>query len=427
MRVRPVFVFVAAVTTACGSSSGGGRIAHHDAGVDAAGDAATDAPADAGSDATDAGSDAQKDAADDAGGCNRVPGPADAVRKVVVSHPFDASGAKADAFEVLELSASGVLSQTGTTFHLGRVPLGEIAFTPDGKVGLVAEEDGKLGIFRFDQSGAPQIVDAAFDGGFYATSVVVDPGGDVAYVLDDEWQNIGGGVYALPIGCDGTPGTPHLLAGAKLPGALAFVPGDPSKALLASKDVLSVPEGNDAHLLSWGDPPSVLGNAAPFPDADAIISSAAVTHDAKFGLIADNNSFSGGPNRIGVVSLSPFAAVSLLSPINDPVDVAVSPYDNAALAVSGFGNGIFSISYDPSNTTTPFALGPELGYQGGKPQLPGYAVSIDRGTLTGLVLVAENLGVRQVRFEKNGSITDLGTFSLGSGSTSITGAIGVQP
>ncbi len=424
MRSGPVFLLVALFAVACGSGGGGGK-APRDAGAESSAEAATDASGDA---TPDGSGDATADAeAGDAGGCPRAPGPANAVRKVVVSHPFDANGNKANAYEVLELSASGELSQTGTTFQMGRSTLGEIAFTPDGKVGLVAEEDGKLGVFRFDSSGAPQVVDAAFDGGFYAASVVVDPGGAVAYVLDDEWRNTGGGVYAVPIGCDGTPGTPHLIAAAKLPAALAFLPGNPSRAVLASKDVLSVPEGNDAHLLSWGDPPSVLGSAAPFPDTEASVSSVAITHDGKFALIGDNNEYSSSPNRIGVVGLAPFGAVQLLTPIKDPLDIEVSPFDNAALVVSGYGNAIFQVSYDPNNSSAPFALGNELAYQGGKPQLPGYAVSIDRGALTGLVLVAENTAVRRVRFEQSGSVTDLGAFSLGSGTTVVTGTIGVQP
>jgi len=424
MRTTALVVLAVALATGCSSSNnnsgGGGPL--HDAAADGSGDAAVEAT-DAGSDAAEAG-----DAGDagDAGGCHRTPGPADGVRKVVVSHPFDASGNKANTYEVLELSASGELSQPGATFQLGRSSLGEIAFTPDGKVGLVAEENGKLGVFRFDASGAPQVVDAAFDGGFYAGSVVVGPGGDVAYVLDDEWRSNGGGIYAVPLGCDGTPGTPHLVAAAKLPAGLAFLPGDPSRALLASKDVLSVPEGNGAHLLSWGDPPSVLGSAAPFPDTGAIVSSAVVTHDAKFALIGDND-ITSSPNRIGVVGLAPMAAVQVLSPVEDPLDFAVSPYDNAALVVSGFGNAIFKLAYDPSNGAKPFSLGTEITYQGGKPQLPGYAVSIDRGALTGLVLVAENTSVRRVRFEKDGSISDLGAFSVGSGTTADVGAIGVQP
>jgi hypothetical protein len=112
--------------------------------------------------------------------------------------------------------------------------------------------------------------------------------------------------------------------------------------------------------------------------------------------------------------------------LEDPVDVVASPFNNAALVVSGFGDGIFALDYSP-DTSPPFSVRGEISYMGSAPQLPANAVMIDRGDLSGLVLVAENLGVRRVRFETDGSITDLGLEPLGSGPASITGAIGVQP
>jgi hypothetical protein len=41
--------------------------------------------------------------------------------------------------------------------------------------------------------------------------------------------------------------------------------------------------------------------------------------------------------------------------------------------------------------------------------------------------VAENLGVRQIRFEPGGSVTDLGMFALGNDAENIVGSIRVQP
>jgi hypothetical protein len=54
-------------------------------------------------------------------------------------------------------------------------------------------------------------------------------------------------------------------------------------------------------------------------------------------------------------------------------------------------------------------------------------VLMDRGALTGRVLVAELAGVRQVQFELDGTVTDLGLTKFLTGSESITGALGVQP
>jgi hypothetical protein len=52
---------------------------------------------------------------------------------------------------------------------------------------------------------------------------------------------------------------------------------------------------------------------------------------------------------------------------------------------------------------------------------------VNQGSLAGLVLVSENLGVRKVQFAKGGKVTDLGLTTFGGASTDIVGAVGVQP
>jgi hypothetical protein len=44
-----------------------------------------------------------------------------------------------------------------------------------------------------------------------------------------------------------------------------------------------------------------------------------------------------------------------------------------------------------------------------------------------MVLIAENVGVRQIKFAAGATVTDLGMFGFGSGLDNISGAIGVQP
>src|SRR5688500_14080079 len=67
--------------------------------------------------------------------CERPVAAADRVRRVVISHPYDAAGKASNAYEVLELSTAGTLSRPGITFEMGRASDGEVVFTPDGKVG----------------------------------------------------------------------------------------------------------------------------------------------------------------------------------------------------------------------------------------------------------------------------------------------------
>ena len=92
--------------------------------------------------------------------------------------------------------------------------------------------------------------------------------------------------------------------------------------------------------------------------------------------------------------------------------------------VSGFGDAVFVV--DRGTGAQPFSVRGEPTYVGASPQLPSAAVMIERGTLDGLVLIAENQGVRRMQLA-TGGVTDLGLTTLGSGTDAITGALGVQP
>ncbi|NMC69272.1 MAG: hypothetical protein GYA57_04275 [Myxococcales bacterium] len=400
-------------------------------GADGDGDAGADVEADGDGEA-EAGADADGDGDADGGHlCPRDPAPADRRRYVVVSRPYDASGAGAATYEVLALGTGGELERGGATFSMGRSTAGEIAFTPDGELGFVAQEDGTVGVFRLDGAGTPEVLAAGLEGAFYASSVTIDPLGDVAYVLDSEWRAAdgGGGIYALRIGCDDSVFDAGMVAPAKLPYAMEFVPGRPDRTVVAAADILDVTVGPDVHLLDWGTSPAVLSRADAFGDDEQIVSAGAVTRDGRYALFADNAAFSGIPNRVAVVAIDGdgLRAVGMLEPFDDPVALAASPFDDAVLVALGFGDAIEWLSYDPAHPDEPFvAMGP-LAYAGGRPQLPSAAVQVERGTLAGLVLVAEVSGIRRVRFDGAGGVEDLGRFEFGSGLDNIVGAIGVQP
>lgn len=370
--------------------------------------------------------------------CPRLPAPADRPRTVVVSHPYDADGNPSGSWEVADLSEDGVLVPGGPRFEMGRAAWGEVVFTPDGEIGIAAQDDGTLGVFRVvPDSGAIVVVHAAFQGSFYAARVVMDPSGEVAWVLDSEWRDIGGGVYRVRIGCDGQVSDEGRMVPAKLPYALEFLPDGSGRAVLAAKDVLEAPQGHDFHLLQWGEGgpdrsgevPSVLGSASGFPDTDAIIASMAVSADGRFVMAGDNNLFSGTGNRVAVIEVvgDGLAARQVLAPVEDPVGIAFSPFGDAAIVVSGYGDAVFVVRYDAGNPASPFQWQGEVAYQGKKPALPGQAVLIRRGLLAGRVLIGEVSGVRQVQFASGGVVTDLGLTSFGAGLQNMVGAVGVQP
>jgi hypothetical protein len=370
---------------------------------------------------------------DAAAGCPPVA--TDGTRKVVVSRPYAEGGGQADVYEVLTLGDDGALAQPGVTFEMGRATSGRIAMAPDGRVAMVAQNDGSVGVFRFDAQGQPRVLHARYDAGgqqgFYASSVVIAPDGGHAWVLSAQWREHGGGVYRLAIDCDGTVSYEGRVAEAKLPYGLALGP-TPDRALLAAADVLDSVAGDDAYLLDWSDPPAVIAGADPFPDDEAIVSAAVLTAGGRHLLVADYSQFYTDEeleNRLAVIEVgaAALAPVQTVTGIEDPYDVVASPDDDAVLVVSGFGDALFALPYDPENAAAPLAAAAELTYSGGRPQLPGHAALVERGPQRGLVLVAENQGVRRVRFEGDGQITDLGLTPIGEGLTAIVGAIGVTP
>jgi hypothetical protein len=365
----------------------------------------------------------------DAGGsseCPRTPGPADAVRYAVISHPYDSAGAESDRFEVLQLAEDGTLTTTGRTFTMGHTFEGRIAFTPDGEVGIVAQEDGTLGVFTLAGDGAPTVVHAAYAGDFYAAAVVMDPSGEAAWILDAQWRENGGGLYRASIACDGSIEDVELVAPAQLPYGMAF--RSDGLAVVAARDVLDSPPlgPGDVHLVDLGTA-SVVASADLFADDDWIVAGFAVSASGRHAFLGDNASFSTTSERIGVAALGASSAAPAqdVPDVGDPVGIVASPFDDAILAVNGYGNALYAFDYDP-DAAMPLSNRRELAYSGARPALPSAAVQIERGALRGLVLVSENLGVRRVRFAA-GSVTDLGVFSLGTGFLAVTGAIGVQP
>ncbi len=355
-------------------------------------------------------------------GCARAPGPPDRSRFVVVSHPYDAAGMKAPTYEVLAVSAAGVLSRPGVTFELGRATQGTIAFTPDGEVGLVALESGDLGVFRLDAAGMPTVVHTGFHGSFYASRVVVEPRGDTALVLDGNWRENGGGIYRVLIGCDGALTEAGKLAPAKLPGAIAFTGG---RAVVAAADVMEqTTAGYDVHLLGWGDSPTVIAGADAFGDDMQIVGGAALTADGATFLIGDTSQFASVPNRVATVHVTPTGVTAGGTvPVEDPAAIAASPFGEVAIVASAFGDAIFVL--DTMGGT--WRVRGQVAYTGGSPKIPSDIAAIDRGMLRGHVYVSENVGVRHLAFRDTGAVDDVGSLAFGSGLQNISGAIGVTP
>ena len=408
---------VVSVVDGCGSSSA----------------TAADAPADAMSEATAVAADAQVPEAavpDDAkpAGCPRMAAAADRARKVVVSHPFGADGGKTTAYEVVDLAADGTLSHPSTpvTFAMGTALSAPIVFTPDGEVGLVAQDDGSVGVFRLPAGGAaPVVVHAAFKGAFSAGGVVLAPDGARAWILDPNTEKNGGGVFEVAIHCDGTLAE----LGRVVPGggatAMALLPGSATMALVAAQKAFDSPATNDLHLVDLGAGKRV-SSTTPFGDLDPIVSSIAVMADGKYALVADDGPIVG--SRVAVVGLVPMLAPVAILQTPFPAAVVASPFGNAAIVMNDDSTDqIHVLSYDPSKPAAPFVITGELAYKFGKPQIPVTASVIDRGALKGSVFIGENTAVRKVVFMPNGTVVDGAKLSFAGGLETVIGVVGVQP
>lgn len=221
--------------------------------------------------------------------CPRTLRPADADRFVVVSHPFTEAGEKGKDYEVLKLTSDGTLTRTPTTFRMGMALEGEIAFTPDGRVGVVAQIDGTVGVFELSADGASvRVVHPAFRNGFYAKRVAVDATGTRVLILDSQVAKNGGGLYEARIGCDGSLTDERKLTSAGGIGAFGAFHEKPERFLTSGGAGFGAAEG-DTHVFDLG-----ASGVAPVTSTDVfgeatIVTSVAMSLDDHVGILARSN------------------------------------------------------------------------------------------------------------------------------------------
>ncbi len=377
---------------------------------------------------TDTGADTA-DASDTAvaTGCRAGAPRPDADRYGVVSLPYTAAGGQAPAWEVVRLAPSGTLHRTGTSFTMGRAFDGVVRFTPDGSLGLAVQEDGSLGVFTLGTDGAVAVLDAAFSddgkgGSFYASDVLIDDDGERAWVVDGNWANNGGGIYAIALPCEtGRPVAGGLVVGAKLARHLFPAPG--GRHVVVAREVGDDATGH-AYLVDLAGP-TVVDAVRLWPDDDAIAGGAALAGDGAHLVVGDVSAFSGVPNRLAVARLDAdtLTALQVLSPVEDPTGIGA--WGAATLVASGFGDALIRVSYAPGSA--PFAVDGPLSTTGGAPQIPSAVVTVAAPDGDGWMLVPEVKGVRVVRATASGGLTDLGVSAFGDGLDNLPGALGLQP
>ena len=352
--------------------------------------------------------------------------PADRMRSVVVSLPFDGLE-QSKRYTVLQLAQDGTLSPPGAVFEMGRAFDGPIRLTPDGRFGVAAqvrvgfEEDNSLGVFEVDARGSVTVVEAMFDSSFFPHSFTMSADGETLWVLDQAFPEAGGGIYEVSLGCDGTLSEVGLAVAGRLISTLDFT--SDGRVLVGAHRFDGAPAEAEAFVFDWRNPAAPLGAADLFGHEDAVIQAAVVTPDDAMFVLADTSTFAPAPNRVGFgrVEDGTIIAEGTIDIFN-PYEMVASPFGDVLLVASGEQNAIYILDYDPLADPA-ITLRGELEYVGAPPQLPGKATMVQRGTLEGLVIWAENTGIRRIQFGGDGVVTDLGLHDIGE----ITGAIGVQP
>ena len=327
------------------------------------------------------------------------PSSEDRVHTVVVGQPFATPNNtwRSYALEGETLTETGSLTMGEGTF-------GRVVWTPDGRVGAVAQDDGTVGIFAADQ-GQVTTIDPAFQDGFYASALTMDPDGETLWIVDGNWANNGGGLYRVSLDCEsGQPGAVEKVRESKLASAL----------LLGERTVLVAHEvddqvGSSAYELA-SPQGEVLQGLPLFEHADYSISDAILTPNGRIWA-ADYSVFSGVPHSVAVLN----ADLSLQDrvPVVDPVALVAHPSDGRVLALSAYqGDELLQISSEL-----------EVESLQASP-LPWAAAGLQSGPDAGLVIVSENEAMVLLRWTPTG-VEELQSVALSG--DALPGAVGVSP
>ncbi len=360
----------------------------------------------------------------DPAGCRATPQAADRDRLVVISHPYDEDGGPANTWRTLTLTEEGELVLDGDAFEMGRASDGQVVFTPDGSVGMVAQKDGSIGVFRVGEDGSVEVANLGFREDFYAGRLIADASGESVWIVDPNWPVNGGGIYRASISCEnGMLSDSEMVFESKL--AAGFLIQE-NKAVIVGQEVPGSNTGDDLALVDIETLGDAISAADAFGDDEANVSDATLAGDGNFVLMADNSEFSGIPNRIAVAQLTgdTLVASGIIEDVYDPVALIASPFGDTVLVLSGYGDALWVLE---AGGSTGFFLRGEVAYEDGRPALPTAASLVSRGSLSGRVIVTKNQGLQQVQMTADGVVRDLGTTSSGIGFTAIPGAVGVQP
>lgn len=344
-------------------------------------------------------------------GCRADLAAADRERAVLAALPYGADGSQADTWAVLRLGTSGDLQDLGERIDVGRSYMGRVRWTPDGSLAVAVLDDGGLGVVAFDGQEPARLVEVA-RGDWYAGDVWLEPTGEVAWIVDPNWPNNGGGLYRADVDCEtGALGPAEFVLESKLADVLLPHPDGPLLVSKVGEDFVAERldlEGGSREQL------------AVLFEGDAQIGDATLSSDGAWLLASDNSEWTATPNRVAAVEVAT-GAHQELPDILDVVSLLPAPSGGGVLAVSGYGDSaLWLVEADGA-----WSVAGPPPWVGASPQLPGRGAVVQRGPLAGFTVVGETEGLRGFRIADEAE--DLGLLWTGDGYEGIVGAVGVQP
>lgn len=284
--------------------------------------------------------------------------------------------------------------------NLGRANQGSPRFTPDASWGIAVLDNGNVSSVTVDTDGRITPLDIDLDLGIFVTAIEISSNGEELWLLDSNWPENGGGLYKSQIDCEtGSVSPPEKVLTTKNGAALM---NSANGMWIAAREANG--ETGQAHVFQ----DNAVRTYSIFQDDEAILSDIAQTTDGRI-VIGDINEFSGIPTRIGWLTES--GETGTLN-IEDPVRLLASPINDQLFILSGYQNATYLL-HDGSVQ--------EPDYMGSSPQLPTAAVQ----TGDGRIYIAENQGIRGMRFTANG-LDDDGILLELNGLEGITGALGIS-
>ncbi len=340
-------------------------------------------------------------------GCHANPRDADD-HALFVAFPYTADAGQSDVWR--RFSYPSELGDASAALTLARAPFGRGAWTPDGAIAALVGDDGSVHTLHLDSDELRRTETP------YVSSVTFDATGEIAWLVDPNWPENGGGLYRASVDCDtGHLGEPELVWTTKNAAVLALRPSHPGQAALVARELDGA--AGIVHFVDlWAG--EVLASVDAFGDDEAIVSDATWDFEGEQLLVADHSEFSGVPTRVATVHVD--AGPMNVVDVQDPVSLVAAPLagGNAAV-VSGYGNAV----YELVRTDAGFELGAKVA----SPALPGAAVVLTAGAQAGEVVVSENTGLWGLAFDADGTLVDRGRLAGWDGLDGIPGTIALQP